>query len=67
MSGDDGSLRVSSTLVIVAGDLIWRVTTSGGPGGQHANVTRSRVELSFDVESSISLGPRQRARLTEKL
>ena len=67
MSGDEGRLRVSSTLVIAAGDLIWRVTTSGGPGGQHANVTRSRVELSFDVESSASLGPRQRLRLLEKL
>ncbi len=67
MNGDDARLRVSPTLVIVPSDLIWRVTTSGGPGGQHANVTRSRVELSFDVESSISLGPRQRARLIEKL
>ena len=41
--------------------------TSGGPGGQHANRTLSRVEVSFDVDASATLGPRQRARLREQL
>lgn len=40
-----------------------RTTRSGGPGGQHANVTESRVDASFDVESSSSLRDDQRARL----
>lgn len=31
------------------------------------NTTNSRVEVVFDVEHSPSLGPRQRARLLEKL
>jgi ribosome-associated protein len=48
-------------------EISWRATTSGGPGGQHANRTLSRVEVSFDVEASATLGPRQRARLHEKL
>ena len=49
------------------GELEWRFSSSGGPGGQHANTSNTRVELLFDIESSPSLGPRQRARLLEKL
>lgn len=45
----------------------WRASTPGGPGGQHANRTSSRVEVWFDVEGSTSLGPRQRARLLRRL
>jgi ribosome-associated protein len=45
----------------------WRATTPGGPGGQDANKTSSRVEVRFDVVSSATLGPRQRARLLERI
>lgn len=45
----------------------WRATTSGGPGGQHANRASSRVEVRFDVAASRVLGPRQRARLLDRL
>ena len=48
-------------------EISWRATTSGGPGGQHANRTLSRVEVQFDVAASPTLGPRQRARLFERL
>ncbi len=48
-------------------EITWRATTSGGPGGQHANRTLSRVEVQFDVAASATLGPRQRARLLERL
>ncbi|HYA68176.1 MAG TPA: alternative ribosome rescue aminoacyl-tRNA hydrolase ArfB [Acidimicrobiales bacterium] len=58
-------LRVSRSLSIPLDELQWRFTTGGGPGGQHANKASTRVELVFDVESSPSLGPRQRARLLE--
>ncbi len=44
-----------------------RTTRSGGPGGQHANVTESRVDASFDVEASASLREDQRARLLATL
>jgi ribosome-associated protein len=40
---------------------------SGGPGGQHANKTSTKVELTWDVVASEALGPRQRARLIENL
>ena len=48
-------------------EISWRATTSGGPGGQHANRTLSRVEVHFDVDASPTLGPRQRARLRDRL
>jgi ribosome-associated protein len=48
-------------------EISWRATTSGGPGGQHANRTLSRVEVHFDVRASSTLGPRQRARLLDRL
>jgi len=60
-------LRVSRSLSIPAEELQWRFTTGGGPGGQHANKASTRVELVFDVECSPSLGPRQRARLLDKV
>lgn len=60
-------LRVSPSCVISEDELTWRFTGSGGPGGQHANTSNTRVELVFDVANSPSLGPRQRARLLEKL
>jgi ribosome-associated protein len=60
-------LRVTRNLAIPLDELRWRFTTSGGPGGQHANRSSTRVEVRFEVESSASLGPRQRARLLERL
>ena len=54
-------------LVIPAGELEWRFSASGGPGGQHANTANTRVELIFDISGSGVLGPRQRARLLDKL
>src|ERR1700680_5196398 len=61
------TLRVTRSLVIPADELEWRFTTSGGPGGQHANKASTRAEVSFDVAGSRSLGPRQRSRLLERL
>ncbi len=48
-------------------ELHLRFSPSGGPGGQHANKVNTRVELRFDISGSPSLGPRQRARLLERL
>jgi ribosome-associated protein len=44
-----------------------RTSRSSGPGGQHANVTASRVEAIFDVAASKSLSEAHRARLLERL
>jgi ribosome-associated protein len=40
-----------------------RTGRSSGPGGQHANVTASRVEAVFDVEASATLREDDRRRL----
>jgi ribosome-associated protein len=40
-----------------------RTSRSSGPGGQHANVTASRVEAVFDVAASESLTEAQRRRV----
>lgn len=60
-----GRLRVDATCVIDASEIVWRFTTSGGPGGQHANKAATRAEARFDVASSPSLRPGQRQRLLE--
>src|SRR5436853_2224319 len=71
MPGDEGDesdvLRVSRSCSIPVRELEWHFTASGGPGGQHANTSNTKVELRFDVLGSDSLGPRQRARLLERL
>ena len=44
-----------------------RTSRSSGPGGQHANVTASRVEAVFDVETSTALADAQKRRLRERI
>jgi ribosome-associated protein len=44
-----------------------RASRSSGPGGQHANVTASRIEASFDVESSAALSDEQKRRIVSRL
>jgi ribosome-associated protein len=60
-------LRVNRSLRLPLSEIEWTASPPGGPGGQHANRTSSRVEVHFDVLRSPSLGPRQRARLFERL
>ena len=59
----EGFLQVTPSCAIASDELEWRTMTSGGPGGQHANKSDTRVEVSFRIDESESLGPRQRARL----
>jgi ribosome-associated protein len=62
-----GRLRVNATCVIRLDELEWRTTGSGGPGGQHANTSDTRVEVRFPIERSTSLAPGQKERLLERL
>ena len=48
-------------------ELTWKFTTSGGPGGQHANKAATRVELTWVIEESVILTASQRSRLTEQV
>ena len=43
-----------------------RTSRSSGPGGQHANVTASRVEAIFDVEASSALTDEQKRRVVAR-
>jgi ribosome-associated protein len=60
-------LRVNDRLAIPLAEVTLRASRSSGPGGQHANVTASRVEASFDVLASPSLSEAQRKRLVARL
>jgi ribosome-associated protein len=60
-------LRINGRLSLPLAEIELRTSRSSGPGGQHANVTASRVEAVFDVASSVVLGDQQRARLLERL
>jgi ribosome-associated protein len=44
-----------------------RTSRSSGPGGQHANVTASRVEAIFEVHASSALSAAQQARIASRL
>lgn len=48
-------------------ELEWRFDTSGGPGGQHANRSATRVELTFHLEGSSAFDDAMRDRLIGKL
>ena len=61
------AVRVNRSLEIPESELETTFSTSGGPGGQHANKSSTRVELRWNVADSEVLGPRQRARLLDKL
>ncbi len=57
------TLRVTDSLALPLGEIELRASRSSGPGGQHANVTASRVEAVFDVQASAALSEGQRARI----
>jgi ribosome-associated protein len=60
-------LLVTDQLAIPLAEVSLRTSRSSGPGGQHANVTASRVEASFDVLASPSLSESQRARVLARV
>jgi ribosome-associated protein len=60
-------LRIDDSLSIPLAEIELRTSRSSGPGGQHANVTASRVEAVFDVAASRALDEERRARLRARL
>ncbi len=60
-------LRIDERLAIPLAEIELRTSRSSGPGGQHANVTASRVEAVFDIEASSSLDEVRRLRLLDRL
>ncbi len=60
-------LRPRGGPFIPVGEVTLRASRSSGPGGQHANVTASRIEAVFEVERSLALNEAQKARIVRKL
>ena len=60
------TLRIDRRLSIPLSEIDLRAARSSGPGGQHANVTASRIEAVFDIEASASLSDAQRERLQRR-
>lgn len=60
-------IHVNSSLVIPDAELDWKFSASGGPGGQHANRSNTRAELTWDVAGSAVLTGTKRELLTSKL
>jgi ribosome-associated protein len=63
----EDSLRVDDEVTIPLAEIELRASRSSGPGGQHANVTASRIEAVFDIRASDVLTDAQRTRLLERL
>ena len=64
MSGE--SIQVTRSVTIPRSEIELRFSRSSGPGGQHAQKSDTRVEATFDVESSASLSEAQKRRVTAK-
>jgi ribosome-associated protein len=63
----DEPLQLGRGVEIPLSEVELRASRSSGPGGQHANVTASRVEAVFDVEASRALGDGQKRRIAARL
>jgi ribosome-associated protein len=57
------ALHINRNVAIPLDEVVVRASRSSGPGGQHANVTSSRIEVSFDVEASAALDEAQKRRI----
>lgn len=59
-------LPVTRSLVIPDAELVERFTASGGPGGQHANRSNTKVELTWNIAESEAVSASQRTRLVQR-
>jgi ribosome-associated protein len=60
-------LHIRDGLSVPLSEIEIRASRSSGPGGQHANVTASRIEATFDVRNSTVLSEAQKARISAKV
>jgi ribosome-associated protein len=57
---------VTADVAVPLSEVEIRTSRSSGPGGQHANVTASRVEAVFAIAASASLTDEQKRRLAAR-
>lgn len=67
MIGEDGLLEITPTVRLPLKELTFRATPAGGPGGQHANRSSTRVELWWTPAESASLSEAERALVLARL
>jgi ribosome-associated protein len=60
-------IRVNRSLTIPGGEIRMTFSTSSGPGGQHANRSATRADLTWNIAASQAVGPRQRERIRSHL
>ncbi len=60
-------IEINRNVSIGEEELEFRVSRSGGPGGQHVNKTNTRVAVYFDVRASENLSGGQKRRILTKL
>ena len=63
----EDQLRVARDVAVPQSEIELRTSRSSGPGGQHANVTASRVEAVFDVNASAALSDEQKRRVIARV
>jgi ribosome-associated protein len=59
----DDPIELGRGVRVPLSEVVIRASRSSGPGGQHANVTASRVEAIFDVAASGALTAEQKRRV----
>jgi ribosome-associated protein len=62
----DECIQVTRSVSLPRGEIDFRFSRSSGPGGQHAQKSDTRVEASFDVETSSALSAAQKRRVVAK-
>jgi ribosome-associated protein len=63
----DDPMPITRELALPLAEVTLRASRSSGPGGQHANVTASRIEAVFDVDASETLAGWQKERIRARL
>ena len=64
--GDD-AIVVNDRITIPRGEVAFRASRAGGPGGQHVNTSSTRVELTWNFRRSSAVDDATRATLSERL
>jgi ribosome-associated protein len=62
----DDPMPIGRRAAVPLSEIAMRASRSSGPGGQHANVTASRIEASFDVAASEALSDEQKRRIISR-
>lgn len=63
----DDAIRVNDRVAIPRGELTFRASRASGPGGQHVNTSSTRVELSWNLNTSRALDDALRERARTRL